>query len=376
MGDIELGAGTLTDDFISDKALSNLIRNLAKKKHPIDLVLNGDTFDFLKCPHIVDGENTYPRHISSDISLQKIEGIYKAHTSVFTALAKFISSKKKKIYFIIGNHDHDLFHKEVQMKIKEYLDSEDNIYFSMYYNSNKVYAEHGQQYDFLNKFNVSQMFLTYHQKPILNFPWISFGLMSNMMFIKEKHPFMERIRPYPLLLNHHKMVLHKMLWDGLKYLFLSIFYYPFRYLLDPTYSMPRGLLGEFYSRVKNVHWDVDNIVEVFKRRSKKILRKNTIHVLGHVHEKYVEEKKGYVIIHPDTWRDEYTMDPNTKKLYPKTKMYVQVLVDKEDNLTWNLLECPIKRTVLDFEHVIKDEKKHLYLAAFEENYNLLIDKEN
>ena len=240
----------------------------------------------------------------------------------------------------------------------------------MYYNSNKVYAEHGQQYDFLNKFNVSQMYLTYKNKPILNFPWISFGLMGNLMFIKEKHPFMERITPYPLLLNHHKIILHRLLWNGLQYLFLSVFYYPFRYLLDPTYSFPKGLLGEFYTRIKNVHWDVDNVVDVFKRRSRKILRKNKIHVLGHVHQKYVEEKKGYVIIHPDTWRDEYTLDSKTRKVYPKTKMYVQVLIDEEDNITWNLLECPIKRTILDFEQIIKDEKKHLYVAAVEEEYDL------
>ena len=50
MGDIEMGAGNLTDDFISDKSLSNVILEQSRKDHPVALVLNGDTFDFLKCP--------------------------------------------------------------------------------------------------------------------------------------------------------------------------------------------------------------------------------------------------------------------------------------------------------------------------------------
>ena len=54
IGDIEMGAGTLTDDFISDKYLVKLINSLTRKKHPVDFVLNGDTFDFLKCPLIED----------------------------------------------------------------------------------------------------------------------------------------------------------------------------------------------------------------------------------------------------------------------------------------------------------------------------------
>ena len=40
IGDTELGCGDLHDDFISDKLLSKLIRSLAKKKHPVELVLN------------------------------------------------------------------------------------------------------------------------------------------------------------------------------------------------------------------------------------------------------------------------------------------------------------------------------------------------
>ena len=47
LGDIEIGGGNLTDDFISDNAFYELVNSYCSKKNPVDLVLNGDTFDFL-----------------------------------------------------------------------------------------------------------------------------------------------------------------------------------------------------------------------------------------------------------------------------------------------------------------------------------------
>ncbi len=153
---------------------------------------------------------------------------------------------------------------------------------------------------------------------------------------------------------------------------MSVFYYPIRYLTDPTYSFPKGMIGEFFTRMRNAHWDVDQIVDVFKRRRKKILRRNKVIVLGHVHIKYMEEKKGYVLLHPDTWRDEYTLDPKTREVKPKTKMYVQVLINDNNELRWGLKDFPIKRTSFNIDRIIQNEEKFLYKAAMEEGYPLKI----
>src|SRR3989344_2456408 len=95
IGDIEMGAGNLTDDFIADRKLSSLILELAKRRHPVDLVLNGDTFDFLKSPSQLQPHTKYPRHITKEISLAKLQLIYNAHKPVFEAWKKFASSKNK-----------------------------------------------------------------------------------------------------------------------------------------------------------------------------------------------------------------------------------------------------------------------------------------
>ncbi len=370
LGDIEMGGGTLTDDFISDQALSKLIYSLCNKNIPVDLVLNGDTLDFLKCPYIENNTITYPRHITSEISLAKLRLIYTAHTPVFDALQRFASEQKNRLFLIIGNHDPDLVHPEVQEGIKTLLHSSENVFFSFYYNDHGVYAEHGHQYDFLSKVNEEHLFLSYKGQQILNIPWVSLGLISRFMTLKEEHPILERITPRPATFSHHKAVVKKLTWRVIEYYVKSLFYYPFRYYYDPTYTFPRELLREFYRRVKNVHWDIDEIVDVFKKKRRKKLHRNKIYVLGHIHKRRIEEIGEVTIIHPDTWRDEYFMDTKTRELIPKTKRYVQVTVDSGNNLQWKMTAHPIKRSTFHFDDVVRDEKKHLQLAAQEEGYTL------
>ncbi len=369
LGDVEMGAGNLTDDFISDKTLSNLIIELSKKPHSVDLVFNGDTFDFLKCPYFINGKITYPRHITKEISLAKLKLIHQAHQPVFTALKKFLkSSIDNNVYFVLGNHDHDLVYKSVQNEIKQILNNKEQVRFpGLTYRYGQVYAEHGHQYDFLNKISLKHSFLTYENKKILNIPWVSFGLISKFMQMKEIHPFMERTFPRPALFSNHDKLFKKMTFNSASYFLKSMLYYPFKYRHDPTYTYPKELLREFYRRLKNVHWDVDQIVHKFKRKKKRLIRKNRIHVLGHIHEKYLEDKEGTVIIHPGSWRDEYDFHPQTRKLIPRPKRYVQVIVSN-DSLKYQLVELPLERNDFDFDQVMSNELEHIKQSAQEEKY--------
>jgi predicted phosphodiesterase len=367
VGDTELGAGTLTDDFISDKALSNLILEHAHKDTAVDFIFNGDTFDFLKCPYIIDGKHTYPRHITSEISIKKFFDIYKAHKPIFAAMKKFVKSKNNRIFFIIGNHDPDLVFEDLQGEIKDIIDAKGNVFFRFEYNFHNVYAEHGHQYDFLNKVNKKRLFIKYKREKILNIPWVSFGLISNFMSIKEQFPFSERIKPWPKVFSHQKVIVKTLNWRAVEYIFKTLFYYPIRYFADPTHRIPRELFREFYRRAKNSHWDVDKIVNIFKRKHKRKRLKTKIHILGHVHEKYIEEKKGKVIIHPDTWRDEYTF-LDDDKLVNKTKNYVKILVHDNDAIQYKLIEYPIKRKIIKFKDIIANEKNWIMKVAKEEGY--------
>lgn len=366
LGDAEMGGGTLTDDFISDNALSELILELCKRPHPVDLIFNGDTFDFLKCPYPHDGKLTYVRHITKEVSLAKLDLINFAHRKVFESLKRFVHKKRNRLYFTFGNHDMDLVFPEVQKKIKSLLKSNNNIFFEIKYHSCGVYVEHGMQYDFINKIDLERIYLTHNGKRILNLPWVSYGLISKFMSMKEEHPFLERIMARPKLFTGHQVLRKKLLYEIIDYFAKSIFYYPWRYLSDPTYTFPRRLFGEFFRRLKKSNWDVDKIVSIFKRRKRRTLHQNKVYVLGHIHDKYFEDKKDHVIVHPGSWRDEYDLD-DQNRLIPHTKRYVQVLV-MDWGVEYQLIDLPLKRSILSFDKVILDEKKYLQLAASEEGY--------
>ncbi|MBI2667014.1 hypothetical protein HYX13_05365 [Candidatus Woesearchaeota archaeon] len=379
IGDIEMGAGNLTDDFISDKALSQLIHSFAEKKHPIDLVLNGDTLDFLKCPYLDPHTNklTYPRHITAAISLGKLKLIYEAHKRVFSALNSFVSSPHHHLYFIIGNHDHDLFFPEIKETLKQLLDNKksyENIHFpGLHYHKNNVWVEHGQQYDFICRVNFRNLFVSYKGEHILNFPWMAFGLISQFMDMKEEHPFLERIFPRQLLFSLHRMVLKKISLRSLGYFLKSVLYFPFRYYSDPTYSFPSWLFSEFYRRIMHNHWDIDEIMGSF-RRKKASKTKAKIFVLGHIHRKHIDERRKQTIIHPGSWRDEYILDAKKRTLVPKKKHYVQITLQENDEPSYEVPEYPIERTAFLFDEVRKNELAYVYLAAKEEEFVLRFDK--
>ncbi len=363
-----MGAGDLTDDFISDRALSKLIVLLSKKKHQVDLILNGDTFDFLKCPSKLKPEPIYIRHITKNISLIKLDLIHKAHKLVFDSLKVFLKSKNKELYFTIGNHDYDLFFPEVQEKIKEILKNKKQVHFpGLEYNYNGVHVEHGQQYDLLNKVNPKYLFLNYKEEPILNLASVSFGIISSLITIKQEHPFLERIKPLPTLLTLHGSLAKKLSKKSLVYLIKSILYYPLRYYDDPTYHFPRDLFNEAYVRLKHADFEVSEVVDLFKEEKKKDIKKNQVYVFGHVHKKYVEKTKHWAIIHPSTWRDEYIIDPNTRIVKAAPKHYVSIKIVRGET-KWDLIKYPIKRSILHFDNIIENELKFIRLAAKEEGY--------
>ncbi len=356
LGDIEIGAGSITDDFISDKALSELILSLKDRKHPVDLVLNGDTFDFLKAPYKLP--STYTRYVTANVAVAKLHLVFHAHKRVFDALKAFCSAGKE-VYFIMGNHDLEIAFPEVRKEINKRIGQ---VHFpGLTYQKHGVHVEHGHQYDFANVINPKNLFVQHKGEKILNSTFSAFTVISSLIPLKEEHPFLERIKPIPLLLSLYRPVGKKVNRTVAGYFLKSVFYYPLRYYDDPTYIFPINFIQEIFSRVRAVNWEMEDIVSVFKKRR----LRNKIFVLGHIHDKYVEATKSRVILRPGSWRDEYYLDEGY--LFPRRKRYVQIMV-QDDKLDWNLVSYPIKRSSLKFYDVVKDEKKFIELAKKEEGY--------
>ena len=146
--------------FFDDLFVDWLNYQMEDTDRPIELVLNGDIFDF-------DSVTAYPEKPAYQISqfeksrtmfsqmeksVFKMGVIIKDHHSWFEALRDFVS-KGNKVVFVIGNHDLELHYNEVQTAILEAICIEksckENVRFcEWFYISNEdTHIEHGNQYD-------------------------------------------------------------------------------------------------------------------------------------------------------------------------------------------------------------------------------------
>lgn len=149
-------------EFFFDSELNLFFLHLNQKsqEQPVELILNGDIFDF-------DAVMTLPKspyyHVSwverqsglfprPERALFKMQIIIREHPLFFLGLRDFIL-RGNKVVLIVGNHDAELHFQEVQQAIYDSLDlpSDWNSSFVIcpwFYISNEdTLIEHGNQYD-------------------------------------------------------------------------------------------------------------------------------------------------------------------------------------------------------------------------------------
>lgn len=151
-----------TRQFFFDEDFKKFVAHLHKKSRgaPVELVLNGDIFDFDSVTSIPDKppyriswlERRRGLHPQAEKSQYKIRKILNDHP-VWTESLRWFLNQGHRVIFIIGNHDLELHFPGVQRTICEVLDLPDeykkNIRFNeWFYISNKdTLIEHGNQYD-------------------------------------------------------------------------------------------------------------------------------------------------------------------------------------------------------------------------------------
>ena len=147
------GFGDLQQSALEGLLSATTTNSFADNIDDVELIINGDCFEFLFMePHEKQGI-TYP-----STALSKLERVISGHRSFFRALEHFISQRGRNVTFITGNHDVELAFKGVQERISEAICTEPglkervNFYQSYFYRpSPDVHIEHGNQYDFWNR---------------------------------------------------------------------------------------------------------------------------------------------------------------------------------------------------------------------------------
>ncbi len=151
-----------TREFFFDDAFTTFLKHIEEKAkgESIELVLNGDIFDFDSVMSIPEQPTFYVNWLEkrrglspkAEKSRYKIQVILKDHIEFVQSLRAFIMRGHRAV-FVIGNHDLELHYPDVQQEILHNLNLPDNKksevrFVEWFYISNQdTLIEHGNQYD-------------------------------------------------------------------------------------------------------------------------------------------------------------------------------------------------------------------------------------
>jgi UDP-2,3-diacylglucosamine pyrophosphatase LpxH len=224
------------EDFHFDEELVSLLEYFSTGEYgftpegpvEVQLILSGDFFDFLNVPYM--GE--FADVITEDISLYKLEAIIHGHPKIMSGLRRFVSMPGKKITYMVGNHDADLFFEKIRERITREWDP-DGEYPSqkvtVVANTDRVLLDggveirHGNQFEAASKIDFSKPLITeYVEKPVLNIPWGSYYVLKIINRLKGEREFIDKVRPLKTYVLFGLVIDP---WFTLRFCFLSVYYF-------------------------------------------------------------------------------------------------------------------------------------------------------
>ncbi|GAB4202692.1 MAG: UDP-2,3-diacylglucosamine diphosphatase [Roseiflexaceae bacterium] len=151
VSDLHLGAGDRLDDFQADQAFSAFVRSYALGHGPTDLILAGDTFEFLqvRLPDLSDYE------WSGAAAERRLGVILAAHPEPIAALRAFVAAPGNQLTLLIGNHDFELHYAAAKRLLFQSLglaEGDRRLRFGISYEGGGLYLVHGNQFDRWNRF--------------------------------------------------------------------------------------------------------------------------------------------------------------------------------------------------------------------------------
>ncbi len=151
LSDLHMGAGDRLDDFAADTELATLLHSYAADSEPTELILAGDTFEFLQVclPDVPDLEWS-PR-----AAARRLETILHAHDQPVAALRAFLTQRENQATVIIGNHDFELHYASAKQTLRQALGlapDDPRLRFGVSYAGDGIFLVHGNQFDRWNRF--------------------------------------------------------------------------------------------------------------------------------------------------------------------------------------------------------------------------------
>jgi UDP-2,3-diacylglucosamine pyrophosphatase LpxH len=146
LSDCHIGGDEGRDIFESPGDLVSLFESLDDHAGPVELVLAGDFFDFLRIAEVPDGETR------ASLTVSRPE-----YRELFEALARFASGGNRKVVYLPGNHDAEAWwNRNIRAELERAgLVHEFALSYAATFESGAarvVYCEHGNQFDPTNTF--------------------------------------------------------------------------------------------------------------------------------------------------------------------------------------------------------------------------------
>ncbi len=322
MSDIEMGAGGTQDDFPHSDFLAELFLSYNQppfSELPVDLVFNGDTFDFLKTA--CDG--TYPRHITADMALGKAETIARAHPRFFEGVSEFLSHRQapRHVHFVVGNHDAELLFPEVQRYLRGLTRQGRAVHFPGFeLDFGAVHIEHGSQLDPMFAMNPDELFVPFDDTEVLNISWGASALLDTVMAVQPLFCFHDRLKPRERvfeLLPEMKEYLVGTFWQY----WTRDYWRGFFDTQDPTRRLTWSMLKEIIWRFGSNHTDVTMGQALLKRIEEE--DRYRLYIVGHEHQPLMRSFGDRRVLQAGCLRNEYMLVDDGQSVRPINKCYVE-----------------------------------------------------
>lgn len=320
-----MGDGSILDDFPHSDWAAELLLTWTRPPYldtPIDLVLNGDTFDFSKTP--LHGE--HPHLVDEGIALAKLRIIAEAHKPFFEALDLFLKrgGAPRHVHFIVGNHDFELLFPSVQRAVRQLCGGHEAVRFpGLSLRLGPVLLEHGGQHDAMFRMDPEQPFLEHEGRQILNLPWGTVCIAQAVMAHQPDFFHLDRIKPKPVLLERLPEA-RTWLMNTFRRYWTRDYLKDLVWTRDPLKNLSWPLLKELIRRFTSMNPDVQT--DLGANEWLHDPERPPITVVGHVHEPCMWTYAHRRVVQTGCMRNEYVIMEGDE-LWPVPKSFAEIYLD-------------------------------------------------
>jgi UDP-2,3-diacylglucosamine pyrophosphatase LpxH len=142
LSDCHIGGDQGRDIFETPDDLAAMLQELDEHAGPVELVLAGDFFDFLRISTVPTGENRARSTIGRP-----------EYQELFATLRRFAGKEDRRVIYLPGNHDAEVWwNPEIRAELDDFVNEFSLSYAARYTSepSKVIYCEHGNQFDATN----------------------------------------------------------------------------------------------------------------------------------------------------------------------------------------------------------------------------------